>query len=127
MWRSGFILMLNASGLNLKSSWPTERKYKHWYECSVPHSAATHYEKATEVLQEFANNIVEQERSEFSQAAIDSFMEETGKSEKGFWRSVGEAITGAALYSVLLIAASIIAQRQGIDLLEVYGRLSGHH
>lgn len=110
-----------------QSAWPTDKKYKDWYDCSVPHSAATHYEKATEVLQEFANNIVEQERSEFLQTSIDAFLEEAGKSEKGFWRGVAEATVGAFVYSVLLILASVIIQRQGIDLIEVYGRLSGHH
>lgn len=110
-----------------QQNWPTDRKYKDWYDCSVPHSAATHYEKATEVLQEFANNIVEQERADFLQAALDSFLEEAGKAEKGFWRGVAEAVTGALIYSGILIVASIIAQRQGIDLVEIYGRLAGHH
>jgi len=44
-------------------------------------------------------NSFEQERSEFLQAAIDSFMEEAGKSENGFWRGVLKAITGAAHFA----------------------------
>ena len=108
-------------------AWPTERKYKDWFDCSVPHSTDTHNEKASDVLQEFANNIVEQQKSEFLQDAVDAFMEEAGKSEKSFGRGVSEALLGAFAYSVLLIVFSIIIQRQGIDLIEVYGRLIGHH
>jgi hypothetical protein len=103
--------------------WPTTAKYKGWFDCTVPHSTEVNNEQATEVLLDFANNVVEQERAEFLATSLDAYKEEAAKSEKGFLRGVLEATTGAFLYSVLLVVASIIIQRQGIDLVEVYDRI----
>jgi hypothetical protein len=69
-------------------NWPANAKYKEWHDCSVPFGTAAHNEKAIDVLLEFANNIVEQEKVEFLTAALDAYKEEASKSEKGFWRGV---------------------------------------
>jgi hypothetical protein len=108
-------------------SWPTGAKYKKWFECSIPHSTDAHNERATVVLLEFANNIVEQKRANFLEAAIEAYKEEAAKSEKGFWRGVAEALTGALLWTLVLIAAAFILQWFSPDIYEVLGRVLGKH
>jgi hypothetical protein len=55
-----------------------------------------------EVLRDFANNIVEQERIEFLAALLEEHKREASKSEKSFRRGVAEALTGAALWTIIL-------------------------
>ena len=108
-----------------QAAWPNGAKYKEWFDCSVPHGTTAHLEKATDVLQEFANNIVEQERAEFLEAALQVYRVEAAKSEKGFWRGVAEALVAALIWSILLIVAAIIIKWIGIDIVEVFGRVAG--
>jgi hypothetical protein len=76
-------------------------------------------------LQNFANNIVEEQRCEFLAAALCEYKVEAAKSDKGFMRGVLEGTTGALVWSVLLIVISIVVQRVGIDILETYERVAG--
>jgi hypothetical protein len=108
-------------------TWPANAKYKEWHDCSVPYGTAAHNDKATDVLLEFANNIVEQERDEFLAAAIGAYKEEAAKSEKGFGRGVLEALTGAALWTIILIGAAFILRWFNPDIYEVLGRVLGKH
>jgi hypothetical protein len=108
-------------------SWPTNAKYKEWFECSIPHATPNHYERATAVLLEFANNIVERERAEFLISALEEFKAEAAKSEKGFWRGVFEALTGAALWTALLIAIGFILRWYNPDIYDVLGKILGKH
>jgi thiaminase len=110
-----------------QSTWPNQGKYKDWFECYIPHSSGSHNEKAIEVLQDFANNIVEQERIEFLAAALEQYKQEASKPEKGFWRGVAEALTGAALWTIILIGAAFILKWFNPDIYEVLGRVLGKH
>jgi hypothetical protein len=110
-----------------QATWPNNARYKEWFDCSFPHTTDTHVEKATDVLQAFANNIVDQEREEFLEAALKEYKDEAAKAEKGFWRRVSEGVTAAFIWSILLIVFSIIIQRIGIDLIEVYQKAAGLH
>jgi len=110
-----------------QSSWPSQAKYKDWFDCSVPRGTAAHIEKATDVLQEFANNIVEQERLEFLETALQAYQAEAAKSEKGFWRGVLEAFTGAAFWTAFLIGAAFFVRWVDPDIYDVLGRVLGKH
>jgi hypothetical protein len=110
-----------------QASWPANSKYKEWFDCYVPHATDSHYEKATGVLLEFANNIVEQERAEFLASALSEFKTEAAKSEKGFWRGVSEAFTGAAFWTIFLIVAAFILRWFDPDIYDVLGRVLGKH
>lgn len=110
-----------------QANWPTPSKYKEWFDCYIPHSTASHNDRATEVLLEFANNIVDQEKAEFLEAALEAYREEASKSEKGFWRGVIEALTGAALWTLFLIVAAFILKWFNPDIYEVLGRVLGRH
>jgi hypothetical protein len=106
-----------------QATWPNTTKYRDWYECSVPHSTEMHNERAIQVLLEFANNIVDQERAEFLSTSLEAYRQEASKSKRGFRRGVLEATTGAFLYSVLLLIASLIIRWQGIDVVEVFEKI----
>jgi hypothetical protein len=108
-----------------QENWPTEAKYKHYHDCTLPHQAHNYQSGAEDVLVQFANGIVEQERREFLQMALDQFKQEAAKSHHGFWRGVLEATSGAFVWSVLLIVAAIIAGRLGIDVLGAFERAAG--
>lgn len=110
-----------------QATWPANAKYREWFECYIPHSTEAHNEQATEVLLEFANNIVEQERAEFLETAIEAYKEEAAKAEKGFWRGVAEAFTGAALWTVFLIGMAFILKWFNPDIYDVLGRVLGKH
>jgi hypothetical protein len=110
-----------------QAAWPANAKYKEWFDCSVPHATAAHYEKATVVLLEFANNIVEQERSEFLGTALDEYKAEAAKSERGIWWGVLEAFTGAAFWTIFLIVVAFILKWFNPDIYEVLGRVLGKH
>jgi hypothetical protein len=108
-----------------QTSWPDGEKYKHYHDSTIPVSIEAHNEKAEAVLLEFADKIVEGEHNKFLAAALDSYKEAAAKSEKGFWQGVGEALVGALAWSILLIVVSIIFQRVGVDVLEVYEKAAG--
>ncbi|WP_298256162.1 hypothetical protein [Bradyrhizobium sp.] len=106
-------------------AWPTHGKYKEWYDCYVPHGIAAHTEKATDVLQDFANNIVEQERVAFLEAALQEYKAEAAKSKKGFWDGVREAFMGAACWTIFLIAMAFVIKLVKPDFYEILGRVLG--
>jgi hypothetical protein len=108
-----------------QDSWPTEGKYKHYYDCTLPHQAHNYENGADEVLVQFANEVVEQEREEFLKAAMEQFKQEAAKSHNGFWKGVAEATMGAFVWSVILIVAALIAGRAGIDVLSVFEKAAG--
>jgi hypothetical protein len=108
-----------------QASWPTTAKYREWFDCSIPYACESHNHRATDALENFANNIVEEQRTEFLAAALCAYKVEAAKAHKGFVRGVLEATTGALFWSVLLIVVSIIVQRVGIDILETYERAAG--
>jgi len=119
-------------------TWPPNSKYKEWFDCWIPHGTPGHYEKATVVLEEFANNIVEQERVIFLEAALNEYKSflgaalneykiEAAKSEKTFWRGVGEAVAGAAVWTAILIFAAFAIKWVYPDIYEVLGRVLGKH
>lgn len=110
-----------------QENWPTGAKYRDWFECSVPHTVTGHSDKAIAVLQEFAQNIVEQERVEFLSAALEDYKTEAAKSEKGFWRGVSEALTGAFLWTLILIGAAFVLKWFNPDIYDVLGRVLGKH
>lgn len=109
-------------------SWPGNAKYQQWFDCSIPHATSSHYDRATAVLLEFANNIVERERAEFLAAALEEVKAEAAKSETGFrWWGVLEAFTGAAFWTVFLIFAAFVLRWFNPDIYEVLGRVLGKH
>jgi len=62
---------------------------------------------------------------EAAESAVDAAVHAVHRSPRQFWSGVQEAVTGAFIYSLLLIGASIIINRLGIDLLEVYKSVAG--
>jgi hypothetical protein len=105
--------------------WPTEAKYRHYHDCSLPHTAANYANGADIVLLEFANEIVEQKREEFLAEALEAYRNKAAESHHSFWKGVAEAATGALAWSLALILASIIFHRLGIDVLEAYEKAAG--
>lgn len=119
-------------------TWPTNSKYKEWFDCGIPHGTSDYYEKATAVLGEFADNIVEQQRATFLEAALkeyktevsaafEQYKAEAAKSEKGFGRGVAEAVAGAAVWTAILIFAAFALKWVYPDIYEVLGRVLGKH
>lgn len=106
-------------------AWPNHGKYKEWFDCYVPHGTAPHIERATDVLQEFANNIVEQQRIAFLEAALQAYRIEAAKTKKGFWHGVREAFVGAALWTVFLIGMAFLVRWVNPDIYDVLGHVLG--
>ncbi|HEY4922606.1 MAG TPA: hypothetical protein VII40_21075 [Xanthobacteraceae bacterium] len=108
-----------------QQAWPTDGKYKHYHECSVPHSTDLYDESADKVLFEFVTRVVEEEKHDFLDAALAQYREEAAKSHHKWWHGVLEALGGAVLWSVILIVAAIVAGRLGIDVIGAFERAAG--
>jgi len=82
---------------------------------------------ARKLLLDFGDQMADQKRPQFLEGALDEYKTAASKGHSAF-RGWGcfEALAGAFLWSILLIALTIIASRNGIDILEVYHRLAAH-
>jgi len=76
----------------------------------------------------YASGIIDKQRSELVATALPELVATALREHKKCrWCGVAEATFGAFIWSILLIAISLIAARGGIDLLDVYQRVAGHH
>jgi hypothetical protein len=102
-----------ASG---QKDWPSETKYRGYHQNYLtPHQTDEYRDAAERVLINFSNNVVAETLTQYK-----------GHTKFRWWGIV-EAVIGAFIWSILLIALTIIAQRIGVDILEVYKRLAGVH
>jgi hypothetical protein len=115
-----FGVFMRAESCWLETNEPNEAN------CRTYHSMLTDFQidrirdDATRILNEYANRIVEEKRAEF--------LDEMSRHHKGFRRwGVWEAFLGSFFWTAVLIAVSIIVQRAGIDILEVYKHATGAH
>lgn len=107
-------------------SWPSDARYRHYHDCSIPHNMNMIDESADNVLREFVGDIVDGEKADFVHAALEAYKEEAAKSH-GWVRGILEATGGALLWSLILLAGAIFAGRMGIDVVEVFQRAAGVH
>jgi hypothetical protein len=116
-----------------KQSGPSRAQLDYYHQFGTsPYESAKFLSSAQKLLLDFANQIAETKRAQFLQEALREYEVEAGKGHSAFrgWGCVEGiigAFIGALLWSVFLIGATIIASRNGIDIVEVYQRLSGHH
>lgn len=121
----GLYIEAECKWAELQPTWPTPAKYRDWYDVAIPHTVAAHNDNAIDVLQDFANNIVAQQKAAFLTAAMAQYQQAAAQSKKSFLDGVIEAATGALAWTLFLIVISIIINRAGIDLLEIYGKVAG--
>ena len=107
--------------------WPTDGKYKNYHDCSIPHSIDLVDQSADSVVYEFVNDVIEEERANFVRSALDAYKIEAAKSHHRWWQGVLEGTGGALLWSIILIAAVIIAGRLNIDVLGAFERAATTH
>src|SRR5258708_5210920 len=107
---------------NGQEVWPTQKKYTDYHSIYLTtHETEGYKENARRLLLEYSNNLVGSERAQFLEAAVRQYRTEAGRGHSAFRKwGVVEAIIGALLWTIILIIASIIAVRFGIDLLEIY-------
>jgi hypothetical protein len=81
---------------------------------------------AEELLTDFANGIVEEKRPIFLEQSLAAYRDAASEGHRGFrgWGII-EATGGAFVWAILLIAATIVAARVGIDIVETYQRAAG--
>ena len=109
--------------------WPSESKYKGYHQnYLIPHQTEEFRNGAERVLIELSNNVVASQKSEFLNEALARYKNQAQKGHARFRKwGVAEAVFGAFIWSILLIALTVIAQRNGIDIIDVYKRLAGTH
>jgi hypothetical protein len=106
-------------------TWPTQAKYREWFDVSIPHLANAHNDTALDVLQEFAQNIVDQEKTAFIAAAMTQYKQAAAKAAKSFWDGVFEAFVGAACWTIFLIVMAFVIKWVKPDIYEILGRVLG--
>lgn len=121
-------------------AWPSDGRYKTYYQCSLPHSVNNYENSADQILIDFANGVVAEHSESFLQQANTEVKEELsqvddkiaelrtlvhGIRHAPWWKGVLEATGGAILWSAILIIATIIAGRLGIDVLGGFERAAG--
>jgi hypothetical protein len=80
------------------------------------------FDNATEHLNQFSNAVVGKKQADLLQPIL-------AEQKKFSWKNVSEGVVAgigaAGVWTVLLIFFSVVAQRNGIDLLEVYKGWAG--
>jgi hypothetical protein len=105
---------------------PTPRELEAFHRVvSAPSALGKLREEATRLVDRFGDEVVAKAQRDHLTQAVAAAVEAVHGAPRSFWRGVWEAITAAALYSVMLIIFSIIAHRLGIDILEAYRHAYG--
>lgn len=93
---------------------------------SMPHFLHRYQDEANGLLTQFGETLVVSHQKKVISSAVEAAVEGVHKAPKSFVRGMFEAVGGAFIWTAALIVFSIIAQRAGIDLIEVYKHASGH-
>jgi hypothetical protein len=106
---------------------PDEAAYQTFHQNYLtPHEIARYQQTARELLAEFGTTIVNAKRIEFLEDALADYRNAAASGHRGFRvRGVLEATLGALVWTILLIAFSIILARGGIDIFDYYQRAAG--
>jgi hypothetical protein len=116
--------------------WPEEQKVREYYARLLHNSEVSKTENAAkQIVDEHREKIVSDHQRKFldsmySQAfsaAVESLKNKGLNKVTAYFRGVSEAVIGAAVWTCFLIAVTVIANRAGIDLLEVYSKAVGTH
>lgn len=81
--------------------------------------------EAEQMLEQFSSDVVRAHEKLAAKSAVEGAIEAVHGTRKSFFRGATEAVVGAFAWTVILIVASVIAQRLGIDLLEAYKKAAG--
>lgn len=98
-----------ASGQNPP---PTDAQYQTFHQNYLsPHEIARYHQTAKQLLAEYGTNLVR--------------LFEANRADRFRWRGIVEAALGALVWTVFLIGVSFILSYVGVDIVEVYKRVSG--
>jgi hypothetical protein len=104
---------------------PTEKNYHSFHAaCLTNHSIQGYAEGASRILNKYANETIEKTRPAFLTAALESYNSAASIGHSAWrWQGVFEAVLGAFVWTVVLIAINIILVLGGIDLFEMNQKL----
>jgi hypothetical protein len=92
---------------------------------ATPHSLKDIEDEVEIILKNFGAGLVDLYQKQQFSSVIKNVEEGLRKKPKEFFYGVAQATVGAVVYTVLLIAFSYLLKWGGIDLLDVFGRVSG--
>lgn len=113
----GMFMRSEDSWVSERGTTPTPAEYKRYHEnILTAHERGRYREGADKVLANFAATAIQAERTDLLKHH---------RKFRGF--GILEAIAGGFLWTALLVVITILAERAGIDLLEIYKRAAGLH
>lgn len=92
---------------------------------SMPYFLNQYEDQAQKLLSDFGEAILASNQKKVLASAVEGAIEAAHKTKKAFARGISEAVVGALVWTVILIGITIIAQRVGIDVIEIYKRAAG--
>jgi len=91
----------------------------------MPYFLNQYEDQAQKLLSDFGEAILASNQKKVLASAVEGAIEAAHKTKKAFARGISEAVVGALVWTVILIGITIIAQRVGIDVIEIYKRAAG--
>jgi len=107
---------------------PSDLKYRNYQEALLTdHEIERYAKQAREFLSTFGSDAVAVKRSEFLRESLEQYESAARRGHRKFrgWGIV-EAIIGALVWTLVLIAISFVLKYAGIDLVEIYQKVVGH-
>jgi hypothetical protein len=112
-------------------SWPPESQIAQMYNRLLHDNELQNTQAAAKkIVDDHRAELVREHEKKYLDGVFKDIEQRAAKlaedaSMRHFWWGVFEAATGAFMWSVFLIVATIIFQRVGVDVLEAYERASG--
>jgi hypothetical protein len=125
-----FVASEHAWATNL-SIWPTEDMIAHSYQRLLQNDEVEKTKAAAKkIVEDHREQLVRAHEKKYLDGIFQDIEQRVTKisedaSTRHFWKGVIEAATGALVWSMFLIVATIIFQRIGVDVIEAYERASG--
>jgi hypothetical protein len=106
---------------------PPDTKYRNYQKAVTNHDIGRFAQEARNFLNNFGNDAIAAKRAEFLQESLEQY---EGAAKKGHSRLRGwgfaEAVIGAFVWTLVLIAISFVLKYNGIDLVEIYHKVAEH-
>jgi hypothetical protein len=106
---------------------PSDAKYRNYQEALLnDHEIERYAKQAREFLGNFGSSAVASKQAEFLEESLEQYKSLASQGHGRFraWGIV-EAVTGAFVWTLALIAISFLLKYAGIDLVEVYHKVVG--
>lgn len=106
---------------------PSDAKYRNYQEALTDHEIGRYAQQARDFLSNFGSDAVASKQAEFLRESLEQYESAARRGHSRFrgWGIV-EAVFGAFVWTLALIAISFVLKYAGIDLVEIYRKVAGH-